>query len=86
MDPTYPLLPIANFICLFLVLLPLSTLVRGSWNMGVHVLAIWVALESLIRGVNSIVWADNANVIAPVWCDISELRRSLSGRLAWPTI
>lgn len=73
MDPTYPLLPIVNWIAFVLVLLPLTTSIRRAWNVGVISFSLWIASQCLFRGVNTIVWADNVNNIAPVWCDISKL-------------
>lgn len=74
MDPTYPLVPIANVIAFFLCLAPLLTgLMRRSWNVGVIMYALWVAVESLTTAVNTIVWSDNVKNVAPVWCDISKL-------------
>lgn len=74
MDPTYPLAPIANFVACVLVLLPLfSTSIRsGSWNVAVTMFVIWTVLASIIDGVNAIIWFDNVDDVAPVWCDISE--------------
>ena len=73
MDPTYPLVPIANFMAFIFAVIPLSTaLVRQSWNVGVCMLAIWLAITTLINVVDTIIWAGNTNDIAPVWCDIGE--------------
>ena len=72
MDPTYPLVPIANFICLFLVTLALFVTAGRPWNIGVCMFAIWTALSCLITGVNTILWRDNFDNVAPVWCDICE--------------
>lgn len=72
MDPLYPLVPIVNLLCCVLVLLPVFIKFRRSWNTGVCMLAIWASAESFSTGVNSIVWSDNVNDVAPVWCDISE--------------
>lgn len=72
MDPTYPLVPIVNFFGLFLVILCIYGSSLTAWNTGVHMYAIWVALECLVRGINSIIWHGNIRNIAPIWCDISE--------------
>lgn len=74
MDPTYPLAPIANFVACVLVLLPLfSTSIRsGSWNVAVTLFVLWTVLASIIQGVNAIIWSDNVDDVAPVWCDISK--------------
>jgi len=71
MDPTYPLVPIANFIACALVVIPLIHLVTRSWNTGVYVFALWTFLSSLSYAVNTIVWANDDKDRAPVWCDIS---------------
>lgn len=71
MDPTYPLVPIANFICFFLVLVPFMTSNLRT-NVGVCLYGFWVSIACFIRGVNSIVWSDNANDSASVWCDIGK--------------
>ena len=71
MDPTFPLVPVANLLAFLLVLIPLITTVHKQWNTGVCMYAIWVGTMALIRGINTIVWADNARIVAPVWCDIS---------------
>lgn len=73
MDPTYPLIPIVNFLSFVLVVLPLLTKFRRAWNTGVCMLAIWIAVETFTNGVNSIVWSDNVKNVAPTWCDISKL-------------
>lgn len=72
MDPTYPLVPIANIIGCALVLIPLFHMVTRSWNTGVYVFAFWVFLSCLSFTVNTIVWSNDANDKAPVWCDICE--------------
>lgn len=73
MDSTFPLVPIANFLACLLVVASVSRNMFQSWNIGVCSFAIWVVGESLIIGVNSIVWVDNVENVAPVWCDISKL-------------
>lgn len=72
MDPTYPLVPIVNFLSCILVLLPLlvSAFRRGPWNIGVTVFSFWTATECIITGVNAIIWSNNVADTAPIWCDI----------------
>ena len=72
MDPTYPLVPIINFLSIPLVILPLFTSIRQRQNVGVMIYAAWVAIRCLTVGVNTIVWKDNYDIRIPVWCDISE--------------
>jgi hypothetical protein len=72
-DPSYPLYPIANILCSALILLMLATnFVRHSWNIGLTVLCIYLFLENLVDGINSIIWAYNWDVKALVYCDIGE--------------
>ncbi len=70
-DPTYPLLPIVSITCSALLLLVLGTFIRlRSWNLGVSVLCFWIFLENLTNGISAILWADNADIKAVVYCDI----------------
>jgi hypothetical protein len=72
-DPSYPLYPIASLLCSALLLLVLAThFVRQSWNLGLSLLCIYLFLENLVDGINSIIWADNADVKAYVYCDIGQ--------------
>lgn len=82
MDPTYPLVPIANFTSFFLVVLALLVTAGRPWNIGVCMFAIWTALSCAITAVNTIVWKDNFDIVAPVWCDISEWLSCISARYA----
>jgi pheromone a factor receptor len=68
-DPTYPLYPIACFISMILVLIPLPWHMQ-AWNTGTVMYMLWTAVGLLNQFVNSIVWKDNAINWAPVWCDI----------------
>ncbi|KAI0033876.1 GPCR fungal pheromone mating factor, partial [Vararia minispora EC-137] len=40
-------------------------------NLGAFMLCVWIVLLDVIYGVNSILWADNIDVKAFVWCDIA---------------
>lgn len=72
MDSTYPLVPFVNFLACILVLASMSRSMFQSWNVGVCSLAIWVASQSFITAVDSIIWADTVEILVPVWCDISK--------------
>lgn len=74
MDLTYPLAPIANFLACALLLLPfLSTSIRfGSRNIPVTMFALWSTAINFIQGVNTLIWFNNVNDSAPIWCDIGE--------------
>ncbi|KAI0316297.1 pheromone A receptor-domain-containing protein [Amylostereum chailletii] len=72
MDPTYPLVPVVNLIAASLMLLTiLITSLRQHWNTGVFMLCLWLSIWSLDQSVDTVVWSDNADNKAPVWCDIS---------------
>ncbi|KZV66810.1 STE3-domain-containing protein [Peniophora sp. CONT] len=71
-DPTYPLVPIASIFAVVLVLLTFVTSgYRGAFNRGVVMFQIWVLVGLLITAIQSIVWRDTVQIIAPVFCDIS---------------
>ena len=72
MDPTFPLVPIANLAACLLVLLSMSKNMFQFWNIGACSFAIWIAVESFTTSINSILWYNSVENIAPVWCDISE--------------
>lgn len=70
MDPTYPLVTIANVLACFLLTLSISTRFR---SVPVTVFQVWVLLMCLIRAVDSIIWSNNVRDIIPVWCTISQV-------------
>lgn len=72
MDSTYPLVPVANFFACVLVLASMSKSMFQTWNVGVCSFAIWVVITGFTMAVDAIVWADNVENSAPVWCDIGE--------------
>ena len=72
MDPTFPLVPIANFGACLLIFLSMSKNMFQSWNVGACSFAIWIAIMSFHIGLNSIIWSNSTANISPVWCDISE--------------
>ncbi len=67
----YPITPIGNFLGVVLALLPLISQIR-KLSLAVWAYAIWIAVYCFQMFVNSIIWHDNDNVVAPVWCDIGE--------------
>ena len=81
MDSTFPLVPIANFGACLLIFLAMSKNMFQSWNVGACSFAVWVAIVSFYRGLNSIIWSNNTANIAPVWCDISEYSSSFKASL-----
>jgi len=65
----YPLTPIGNIIGVVLALLPLISQIR-KFSLAVWSYAIWIAIVNLRQFVNTIIWHNNVNIVAPVWCDI----------------
>jgi Pheromone A receptor len=64
-------LPSVAFVAATLVLIPFP----WHWRVGnVATLSIiaWLFVTNVIYGVDALIWADNVNVVIPVWCDISE--------------
>ena len=72
MDPSLLLVPIANLTACLLVLLSMSKNMFQSWNIGACSFAIWVAVESATTAIRAIIWSNNVENMAPLWCDISE--------------
>ncbi|KAI0316932.1 pheromone A receptor-domain-containing protein [Amylostereum chailletii] len=70
MNPTYPLVPVLNFCAACLVALPFLANPRGSWNIGIVLLAAWNFLLSLVLGIDAVIWSNNTRNSAPIWCDI----------------
>ena len=75
MDPTFPLVPIANIVACILVALSVSENMLQSWNVGACSFAVWIVAQSLIMAIDTIIWSNNTNNIAPVWCDIGIVPR-----------
>ncbi|KAJ6602981.1 GPCR fungal pheromone mating factor [Mycena sp. CBHHK59/15] len=63
-------LPIASFLCAALVLVPLPWHWRAGTVPTVSI-AFWLFVDNFINGVNTVLWADNLDERALVWCDIS---------------
>lgn len=72
MDPTYPLVPISNFLACILVLASITKSMFQTCNVGVCSLVTWVMITGFTVAVNAIIWADNVENVAPLWCDIGE--------------
>jgi len=66
----YPITPIGNFIGVILALLPLISQIR-KLTLAVWGSAIWIAVVCFQNFVNTIIWHNNINIVAPVWCDIA---------------
>ncbi|KAJ7208790.1 hypothetical protein C8J57DRAFT_1733964 [Mycena rebaudengoi] len=44
--------------------------IRQTWNLAVTFLCIGLFLDNLTHGINAVVWRDNADIKAHVYCDI----------------
>ncbi|KAI0034833.1 GPCR fungal pheromone mating factor, partial [Vararia minispora EC-137] len=67
----YPLFPVFATTSAVLVLLVFVTsITRQSWNRGLLFLCFWLFWQNLTLGIDAIVWADNADLRAYVYCDI----------------
>ena len=66
----YPLLPIFFAIGTVLPLVPIPFQLQ-SWNTGIVSYASWCAVLCFFHLLNSIIWHDNVDDVAPVLCDIS---------------
>nr|QQL12042.1 mating-type protein ste3.3 [Hypsizygus marmoreus] len=62
-------LPIGAFVSALLVLIPLPWHWRAR-NVPTLSIIAWLFISNVIFGVNSVVWAGNVRIVAPVWCDI----------------
>lgn len=71
-DPTYPLVPIIHVFGFFLVLVPFSFKSMQKWNTGICMVAIYVSVMCLLVANDTIVWSNDDNIFASVWCDIGE--------------
>ncbi|KAK0219089.1 putative pheromone receptor [Armillaria fumosa] len=70
MDPRYPLFSILAFLGFIISLIPLPWHLQ-AWNSGTCAFMLWTSTICFVMFINSIVWSDNVDNVAPVWCDIS---------------
>jgi hypothetical protein len=66
----HPELPVGALTAALLVLVPVPHQVRVK-NWGTVSLIVWLCVTNLIYGMDEIIWAENVNITAVVWCDIS---------------
>lgn len=71
LDPTYPSIPVFSFLGFVVALIPLPWMLQ-SWNVGACAFSIWAALQCLDDFIRLVVWRDNFNNVAPVYCDICQ--------------
>ncbi|TFY75333.1 hypothetical protein EWM64_g8679 [Hericium alpestre] len=65
----YAQLPVASILAALCVLIPMPWHWRAR-NIATLSIIAWLFISNMIYFVNSIVWADSARVVIPVWCDI----------------
>ncbi|KAK6984782.1 pheromone receptor STE3.3.1, partial [Favolaschia claudopus] len=70
LDALYPLFSIFSFLGFILVLIPLPWHLIQTRIPGIFFYIMWSALACLNQFVNSVVWAEDSILRAPVWCDI----------------
>ncbi|KAI0314141.1 GPCR fungal pheromone mating factor [Amylostereum chailletii] len=70
MDRTYPLVPVLNFAAVVVVMIPFLIAPRKLCRPHMVAFAAWVIVFSGSQGVGAIVWYNNADNVAPVWCNI----------------
>ncbi|KAG1901218.1 pheromone A receptor-domain-containing protein [Suillus fuscotomentosus] len=63
-------LPATAFICATLVLVPIPWHWRAG-NISTIAISLWLFVGNIIYGINSIIWGNTVQNIAPVWCDIT---------------
>ncbi|KIY44535.1 fungal pheromone STE3G-protein-coupled receptor, partial [Fistulina hepatica ATCC 64428] len=66
----YPELPLFAFLTAFLVLIPIPWHWRAR-NVATLSIIAWLFVVNFIYGVNALLWADNVEIKAVVWCDIA---------------
>ena len=65
-DPTYPFLPVLCLVTSVLNPLTLAMNPHLMRNVGIVCFLAWLFLEEIIRGVNTIVWANDTTNRAPI--------------------
>ncbi|KIJ25317.1 hypothetical protein M422DRAFT_193606 [Sphaerobolus stellatus SS14] len=66
----HPEFPIVSFLLVPFLLSSLPSHVRAK-SVAIISLVAWLTVMNLIRGINSIIWADNVVIKLQVWCDIT---------------
>ncbi|KAH9919592.1 pheromone A receptor-domain-containing protein [Fomitopsis serialis] len=66
----HPELPYLAFIAASLVLVPLPWHWRAR-NVATLSIIAWLFVVNTIYGVDAVIWADNVDIVIPVWCDIT---------------
>ncbi|KAF9261046.1 fungal pheromone STE3G-protein-coupled receptor [Marasmius fiardii PR-910] len=66
----HPEFPPISFLAAAAVLIPLPAQWRVR-NVAMLSLIAWLFMLNVILGVDAVVWADNVDIVIPVWCDIT---------------
>ncbi|KAF8512953.1 STE-3-like pheromone receptor [Hysterangium stoloniferum] len=66
----HPEFPVVSFLLLPFLLASLRSHIKAR-SVATVSLVVWLSLYNIIRGINSIVWANNTTIRLLVWCDIT---------------
>jgi len=69
---------LGNFVGVVLALLPLMSKIRKV-SLAVWGYALWIATYNFVTFVNTVIWHNNVDIVAPVWCDIATKLQTGSG-------
>ncbi|KAH9837844.1 putative fungal pheromone GPCR, STE3-type [Rhodofomes roseus] len=62
-------LPLGSFLAAVLVLVPLPAHIKAR-NLATVAIILWLSAVNLAQGINTVIWADNVEIKAVVWCDV----------------
>ena len=65
----YPEIPVLSFISVALSLVPLIWYLHAR-NIAAVAIGIWLSVTNLTYAVDALLWAEDADIEASVWCDI----------------
>ena len=68
----YPEIPVLSFISAALTLVPLIWYLRAR-NIAAVAIGIWLSVTNLTYAVDALVWGEDTDIKAEVWCDIGKL-------------
>ncbi|KAF8553270.1 STE3-domain-containing protein [Imleria badia] len=66
----YPEIPVLSFISAALTLVPVIWYLHAR-NIAAGAIGMWLSVTNLTYAVDALVWAEDADIEASVWCDIS---------------
>ncbi|KAF8331992.1 GPCR fungal pheromone mating factor [Cantharellus anzutake] len=69
---------VLSYIAAVLVLMPFQSHWRAR-NIATIALMAWLFIVNLLQGTGTIIWANTARIVAPIYCDVSNLLRVAGG-------